>query len=455
MKILLILLWFNTFGVVVVAQQWEDMVGGPDQFIYDIESDGEYLIATDYSGGRPMPRQVKLFDGQDWMDISGTEVLNTGGNPIWAVTLYGGNAYCQHFDASDVTGIFRYDGNEWTLVGDMITGGKVWGMKEYEDTLYIFGQFREINGDTNLRHIVKYDGEQFYPAAAPLFYLSTSVPVVKDILFYQDDLYAVGDIKTASGQYNIARWDGQQWNDVGDGFPYVSYPSKLLEYNGYLLINEHPVSYNGTVNGLVAWDGQQFHGMGQITCEHLAGVSHMTVHDGKLWVAGDCTEPLPGFHHYFASYDGGRWCRYDFVESAKYMTVFQDRMYAYLLHYPNGPVHRFVRWMDETEPDWCGEPIYMNVEEEIETDELKVWPNPVREVLGFSVGDSHGRSSLGMTGMRLRVLDAVGREVLYEKTLKQVQGNGSVDVSGLPRGIYFLELTTENGTRVVRKFVKE
>jgi len=85
---------------------------------------------------------------------------------------------------------------------------------------------------------------------------------------------------------------------------------------------------------------------------------------------------------------------------------------------------------------------------------LEVWPNPAGKVLWFSVRDSRGRSSLGMTGIRIRVLDAVGRK-LEEQTLKRVQGDGSIDISALPTGIYFLELTDEEGRKAVRKFVKE
>lgn len=91
---------------------------------------------------------------------------------------------------------------------------------------------------------------------------------------------------------------------------------------------------------------------------------------------------------------------------------------------------------------------------------MEVWPNPVQEVLRFSVGDSHGRSSLGMTDIRIRVLDGIGREVTPSSALGRhspLQGGERLrlNVSALPPGIYFLELATENGTRAVRKFVKE
>ncbi|HAP69126.1 MAG TPA: hypothetical protein DCR04_05275 [Flavobacteriales bacterium] len=80
-----------------------------------------------------------------------------------------------------------------------------------------------------------------------------------------------------------------------------------------------------------------------------------------------------------------------------------------------------------------------------------VWPNPATDVVRFSVRDSHGRSSLGMT---IRVLDAVGREVRHSSPSGK-EGLGEVDVQPLPTGIYFLELTGQEGRKAVRKFVKQ
>lgn len=84
---------------------------------------------------------------------------------------------------------------------------------------------------------------------------------------------------------------------------------------------------------------------------------------------------------------------------------------------------------------------------------FEVYPNPATDVVRFRVVDvSAAQAPLDMM---VRVLDAVGREVLYEQTLKQVQGDGSIDISALPSGIYFLELTKQAGRKAVRKFMRE
>jgi len=427
------------------SQQWVTLLEDSIGFVYSTSSDQNMMVLSDQLATRSMPNQVYLFDGFEWSAIADS-TIGQGGNPIRGACRYQGVPYCYHYSSVNGSGVFRFNGSAWILQGEMPNGG-VHGMKVYNDTLYVFGSFREINGDTNLRHIVKYDGNQFYPVGTPLFFSTTASSLVRDIHFYQGELYVTGRLKTNSGKYHVARWNGQQWNDVGDGFPYSSYPSKLLEYNGYLLINQHPVSYSGTANGLVAWDGQQYHGMGKITCDHLAGVSHMTVHDGKLWVSGDCSDD-PGFHHYFASYDGERWCQYDFVESAKYMTVFQDRMYAYLLHYPNGPVHRFVRWLDETEPDWCGEPVYIGIEKAPkENSNITIYPNPTNSTTTIQLPSQNTQNQV-----IVNLYDVHGR-LLYVPTVINAE-KVELNLSGLPSGMYFGQLQTESEThsfKVVRE----
>ena len=97
---------------------------------------------------------------------------------------------------------------------------------------------------------------------------------------------------------------------------------------------------------------------------------------------------------------------------------------------------------------------------EQETIGFDVWPNPATDVVRFRVGDpSTSQAPLDMT---VRVLDAVGRlcggQFPLVKGVSATGGrgiSGEVDISTLPTGIYFLELTNTEGKRAVRKFVKE
>lgn len=82
-----------------------------------------------------------------------------------------------------------------------------------------------------------------------------------------------------------------------------------------------------------------------------------------------------------------------------------------------------------------------------------VWPNPATDVVRFRVLDPS--TSLRVT---VRVLDAMGREVTpssYGHSPLQGGEPLRLNISGLSKGVYFLELIDGEGRRAVRKFVKE
>ncbi|MFM8917183.1 MAG: T9SS type A sorting domain-containing protein [Bacteroidota bacterium] len=74
--------------------------------------------------------------------------------------------------------------------------------------------------------------------------------------------------------------------------------------------------------------------------------------------------------------------------------------------------------------------------------QLMVSPNPVRDQLQFSVGTEKRIESI-------RILDVTGRDVMFKDAV-----NGSIDVSSLPSGTYFLQVNVE-GTLSTSKFIKE
>lgn len=69
-------------------------------------------------------------------------------------------------------------------------------------------------------------------------------------------------------------------------------------------------------------------------------------------------------------------------------------------------------------------------------------PNPVRDLLQFNLGTEKRIESI-------RILDVTGREVLFNDVI-----NGSIDVSSLPAGTYFLQANVE-GSLSTSKFIKE
>ena len=78
-----------------------------------------------------------------------------------------------------------------------------------------------------------------------------------------------------------------------------------------------------------------------------------------------------------------------------------------------------------------------------------IFPNPASDVVRVRFSDSSTGSSVGMT---IRVFDGVGRRV-WLQTLKQVQGDASVDVSGWAEGVYLITVTDEDGNISAERLV--
>ncbi|MFN5224287.1 MAG: S8 family peptidase [Bacteroidota bacterium] len=74
--------------------------------------------------------------------------------------------------------------------------------------------------------------------------------------------------------------------------------------------------------------------------------------------------------------------------------------------------------------------------------QLMVSPNPVRDLLQFNIGNEKRIESV-------RILDVTGRDILFNDAL-----NGTIDVSSLPAGTYFLQVNVE-GILSTSKFIKE
>ena len=76
---------------------------------------------------------------------------------------------------------------------------------------------------------------------------------------------------------------------------------------------------------------------------------------------------------------------------------------------------------------------------------VEIYPNPSAHTINLRTGLDISENSA------LLITDLLGRAILRPK----VSSNGSVDVSVLPNGLYFLSVTSGSGVRLVGKFRKQ
>jgi hypothetical protein len=74
-----------------------------------------------------------------------------------------------------------------------------------------------------------------------------------------------------------------------------------------------------------------------------------------------------------------------------------------------------------------------------------VYPNPTTNTVALRLPDS-----VSLRAVVLRVVDALGRPV---KTMRVTSYSTNVDISSLPRGVYFMEIELDKGT-IIKKIVK-
>lgn len=103
-------------------------------------------------------------------------------------------------------------------------------------------------------------------------------------------------------------------------------------------------------------------------------------------------------------------------------------------------------WLAVLQAAGTGLPVDPNFEEALK---VKVFPNPIEEILSFSV-QFHSPSNL-----KVELLDQQGRVVQrWEEMTDTNEQSFAYDVSSLSSGLYFLQITAE-GYQLVRKVVKK
>ena len=71
---------------------------------------------------------------------------------------------------------------------------------------------------------------------------------------------------------------------------------------------------------------------------------------------------------------------------------------------------------------------------------LEVYPNPSRDIFNVSFTSEEAQT------ITVKVVNVIG-EVMYSESLEEFKGSyeKAIDLAGKAKGVYFLEITTDNG----------
>jgi hypothetical protein len=465
-KISLLILFFLCSKFLLNAQQWYPLSGGVVGAVHTIEADivrNKIYVAGNFSHADTV-QSVNGFaqwNGTYWERIGG---------PGYEVAL-GLRHIMKIFDDTLYLGGFFYAPNNymaiWPMAGSwqphspssdfsgLTSSGTLHGGIDdfiiYNNELYAAGSFININvGTTNFQqanNIAKWNGTFWETVGTPpgvSKYDFVDISFLECMLTYNNELYIFGSFDSVGAipTYNVGKWDGNQWSDIGAGqtnHPYYNpnglfsatiynneiytagtYPEifkwdgsnwsifanvnhnvyDMIEYNGDLIVTGAFTTINGiTVNGIARWDGQSWHPFGTglaLTGQPFGYGVSLEVLNTDLYVGG-----------YFDSVDGVA---------------------------ANG----IARYGFQTNINDLSDPL-----------NLSVYPNPSVSELNISFTLQKN------TQVELKLHSSLGQvvKIIAEENLNAGENKINFSTENLPAGIYYLQLKVDDKI-ITKKVIK-
>lgn len=221
---------------------------------------------------------VARWDGSTWSPLDAGVGFGTDGT-IYATAVYRGDVYIggyfRHAGGVRVNGIARWTGSGWAPVGHAGGNGLgadnngIMAMTVFEDALYIGGGFAQINrgAPITVNHLARWDGVEWSAVGN-----GVAGGGVNALLGLDSELYVGGTFATANpgavAVNRIARWDGTAWSAVGseagNGFDGEVLSFAAMDGDLYVggWFNNANVGAPVATRRIARWDGDTWSALG-------------------------------------------------------------------------------------------------------------------------------------------------------------------------------------------------
>jgi hypothetical protein len=265
---------------------WSDVGGGvapgwPEALVStlkasDFTGTSELYVGGNFTiAGQVAANAIASWDGRRWATLGdgltggaspaayAIEMLDLGAGPA----LYVGGAFTVA-GSVPASGVAVWDGVGWSAIGQEIAG-PVYALALFDDgtgpALFAGGNF-SLAGEPDAGDLARWNGERWEPAGMSArgsgFVRTLAVIDIGD----GPALFAGGRLEVASRTEPawIARWNGNDWEDVGTNGPnYVVRDIDAVDFGsgaelvaaGGFFVGEGPRSY-----GIARWDGSSWRG---------------------------------------------------------------------------------------------------------------------------------------------------------------------------------------------------
>ncbi len=391
-----------------------------------------------------------LSSGLDTHDTLGNQANSTVicGIPYNGKLLVGGTF--QSIGGVNATSLATWDGTKWDSLpvrAFQFLGYNscVYGFLRYNNKLYIHGQFSSVQGQP-ANGLATFDGTSFQPVNVPLQPLAEII----DMKVYKGELYISGNFSYTleTGNYDVLKFDGTNWVSMGGGIKGGgSGVGEMAIYNNELYVGGYFTTGSGNLaNVIMKWDGTAWHDAGWGNPYNNGAIWQLLVHHNKLYAFGSFDMTANVKSSKVTVFDGNNWCTFADSLNNTVLTaaVYRDTIYfAGGFNAINGDTARknIAKIIQPEVHNNCVNVV--GIKEISNGTQISIYPNPASSVLNIPNEQNE------LTGASIEITNNLGQSVyimLY---------SGSIDVSTLPGGCYYLTARKRNGEAMRAKFVKE
>ncbi len=276
---------------------------------------------------------IAMWDGSTWQSVGGGVSHGSPGSIVYSITIdkygfvYAGGAFSS---AGNVlaNNIARWDGTEWSALGDGISGGdrpsEVYALaSDSRGNLFAGGMFTKAGGVSAL-NIARWNGESWSELGGGVGFPIPGSRVVRSILADGGIVYVVGEFIFAGNipVNGIARWNGTEWENINNGEwfryflptgePYVELVGLAMDRDGQLYTaGDFKEAGGRSANNVAKWDGVTWSGLGTDNSVDSDVSAMLPDKNGGLYVAGDFTSAWGKVVNHIAHWDGSTWTDLD------------------------------------------------------------------------------------------------------------------------------------------------
>lgn len=425
MKNVVLFTMFFVLSLISVGQDWQPvndggLSGGTYPMIKKMLSSGDSLYVCGYfdSVGTFAANNVAVYTDTGWA-VFGAGVPYR----VFDMAIYKGDLYIA------VDGVMRWDGTSWSEVGSSSVMGKIMAIESYGDKLYMLPEFN--TGNPNRSVIWSWDGSNLVDE---LQLTNTFRTLYGDMEIHNGEL-VIGTVFTSAkesstGQFITAntfiKYDGTNWSGLGGSGTCSGEVYTLESDNGTLYAGGSLTQVDGvTVNSIAKFESGSWSTFGSGT--NSGGiVLGIYATASSVYIGGYFTQLDGVAINNSARYDGSAFYQFGTVDDI--VTSFADY---------NSSIFAGGRFK-QAGGQHCGGIAKMDGLttgiDQVSEDDFNFYPNPTS-------GTVHMRGYSG----EFIVYSSLGSEVLRGS-------GGSVDLSGLKEGIYFIRTENTPGRHVILSY---